>query len=272
MFLIRASDAPPDQKKHVNMDGPVKLLFTIQRTSKAFQAAISKCKLLQQRMFLSPYPAETPGLPLKAPVFWLQSCTEAAGTHQLLGCDYWRNDFIDAALRLRGKPLPELSACWLNQKASWRKMKILCQGEGVLDGISINFYFQCRFKICWRGTTPTELGPLYDGFEQMMLFQVRFEEQQRARGFGNALHDYERYIAKYRVPADQVEWWDRNAEWGRWKHDNQKRLIRELAGEFGLIVIEDDDASARGGSYQGFLEYIGVGLTDEDAIMSEASQ
>lgn len=282
MILIHASDGPAGRAEHVNYDGPVKWLFTTQRTSKAFQAAISKCKLLQQRMFLAPYQAETTELLLKAPVFWLQSCMEAAGTHQLDArdcmCNATRTDIFHVSLRLLEpglEPSRERPASWLSEKASWRKMRIHCK-EGEINRVWVKLLVSGEY-FHWPGTEPTQLGPLYDWLERIMVFEVRFEEQKIRQGLAEYDHGDDDFFDE-RWDYDSIKMENRAAELEEWRAGAIERLAGKLAGELGLINDEDGVSSVGGtlsdADAEDLCAYTGAPSIDEDEdeYLSEGSQ
>lgn len=183
MILIYASDGDPDQVEHVNTSGPVKLLFAIQRVNRACQAGVKNCKLLQQRMLLVPYPAETPGLPFWAPVIWLQSCMKSAGTYQLaisgdMDCafqDYEINSTLWLYLRWRRpeKTYPPHAASWLSPEASWRRMKIYCTEEYILKK-AICDMVDGTFPWTVSKQKEVTLGDLNQWFGRLISFEERF--------------------------------------------------------------------------------------------------
>jgi hypothetical protein len=171
MILLHVADEDPDELPFFSEapEGPAERLFVIQRVNRTFQATIRDSILLQQRMYLAPYPFElhfsnlsNPESDRFDPIRWFR--TGRLARFDGLHCDDIRTcgDWIECfpVIVQDGRSPDEV---WMRPEASWRRMS--CHPCQMINLGAI--LERCDLEWQSKASADITLGQLSDLFEQL---------------------------------------------------------------------------------------------------------
>lgn len=151
------------ESKHTH--NPAKNLFVLQRVNKFFKHVICGSPLLQRRMFLRKFPADTTFPSWWSPVKWMLRLLRLKyGYHAYLECHYKTLEIGVARRKVLQTELPIGTSAWLHPDASWRKMKIYVTEDCNLEAVEA--YSEGHYRDYVSAEGPYRNYADFDGFDQ----------------------------------------------------------------------------------------------------------
>lgn len=152
---------------------PIEQLFRLQGVSKLFRSEIRRSNVLQQRMFLTPFPFGTPDMRFMCPVLWLERRLKERCPYDGRVRDESNGNDEDGAamhfcprLAVDDSNIGTPPLTWLHPEASWRQMKISCIEGSMLGAVKYDEVGQTGIavgEVSWDGLhSDATLGELVD--------------------------------------------------------------------------------------------------------------
>lgn len=178
-----------------NLPGSSRRLFVLQRVSKTFQDTIGKSQLLQQRMYLRPYPTadEAAAPDRRSTLLWLlwnqlRSVNESSITFTCRPTKGFDPTNLDFVFVVDKRDTDETDTAWLHPSASWRKIQLDWDSRVSLDAINVCVAGP-RLRCIPRQKEGVRIGQLRDFIQKMIEVIERSEiPQDSARRRGGQPH------------------------------------------------------------------------------------